>query len=149
MSSKSRHTRNTDFACCSAGQIGPASPFFNDLHAPQHMSPETLGQAVFDDQTFADWAQLYSVNTASVFFVTMAFLGLLAKGSDDRAGYTSCVINVSSISGMWKVGQARVRTPTYLYRDAREGAHHSPSSRIAAPRQGCSTLRGCSPLNSR
>lgn len=105
---KSSLAVSTNFGHISAGQTGPLSKFFNDLSAPQHQSPETLGQAMFENESFEGWADLYTINSSSIFFVTMAFLGLLAKGSEDRAGYTSCVINISSISGSWKLAQNHV-----------------------------------------
>ena len=64
---------------------------------------------MFKNESFEEWAQLYTINSSSIFFVTMAFLGLLAKGSEDRVNYTSCVINISSISGLWKLAQNHVR----------------------------------------
>lgn len=63
---------------------------------------------MFENESFEEWASLYSINTSSVYFVTMAFLGLLSKGSEDKEGYTSCVINISSISGYWKLAQNHV-----------------------------------------
>ncbi|KAG6850346.1 hypothetical protein H0H93_014619 [Arthromyces matolae] len=88
-----------------AGQVGPASPFFNDLSAPQHKNAETLGAALFDNESFEGWADLYRINTSAIFFVTTAFLGLLDKGSKDVSGYSSVVINITSISGVIKVAQ--------------------------------------------
>ena len=85
------------------------SPFLNQLDAPEHESAETLGRALFNSESFEAWAQIYTVNSASIFFVTTAFLGLLAKGSEDRPGYTSCVINNSSISAHIKLAQNHVR----------------------------------------
>ena len=71
------------------------------------MDPETLGRALFDNASFDDWANLFSANTFSVYFVTTAFLGLLAKGSEDTPGYTSSVINLGSISGVTKLAQTK------------------------------------------
>ncbi|KAG6833435.1 hypothetical protein H0H87_006801 [Tephrocybe sp. NHM501043] len=88
-----------------AGQVGPNSPFFNDLSAPQHKDAETLGAALFENESFDGWADLYKINTFAVFFVTTAFLGLLDKGSNDVKGYSSVVINITSISGVIKVAQ--------------------------------------------
>ncbi|THG97037.1 hypothetical protein EW026_g4897 [Hermanssonia centrifuga] len=88
-----------------AGQGGPVSPFFNDTSAPEHQSPGALGGALFTNESFEEWADVYTINSSSIFFVTTAFLGLLAKGSEDRAGYTSCVVNNSSISGHMKLAQ--------------------------------------------
>lgn len=58
---------------------------------------------------------MYSCNTFSAFFVTTAFLGLLAKGSDDKPGYTSNVVNITSISSLMKLAQNHVRTEPILY----------------------------------
>ncbi|KZT10039.1 NAD(P)-binding protein [Laetiporus sulphureus 93-53] len=91
-----------------AGQTGPVTPFLNDTNAPEHKSPETLGRAMFDSASFKDWSEVFSVNTFSIYFMTTAFLGLLAKGSKDVPGYTSCVVNITSISGINKLGQVQL-----------------------------------------
>jgi len=88
-----------------AGQTGPITSFFNDMNAPEHESTEILGRALFDSASYGDWADVFGVNTFSIYFLTTAFLGLLEKGSADVAGYTSCVINVTSISGNIKLAQ--------------------------------------------
>ena len=93
----------------SAGQSGPVSTFFNNTSNPQHKDAGTLGRALFDNESFEAWGKLYEVNTFSIFFVTTAFLGLLAKGSDDIFGYSSSVINITSISGIMKLAQEHVR----------------------------------------
>ncbi|KZT65733.1 short-chain dehydrogenase [Daedalea quercina L-15889] len=90
-----------------AGIAGPFAKFFNDMDAPEHRDPETLGRALFDNASFYDWANVFTVNAFSVYFVTTAFLGLLAKGSEDVPGYTSSVINMGSISGNTKLAQKK------------------------------------------
>ncbi|KAG6841696.1 hypothetical protein C0991_007966 [Blastosporella zonata] len=102
-----------------AGQVGPTSPFFNDLSAPQHKDAETLGTALFENESFSGWADLYTINTFAVFFVTTAFLGLLDKGSNDVAGYSSVVINITSISGVIKVAQDH-----FCYNSAKAAGSH-------------------------
>ena len=42
--------------------------------------------------------------------MTTAFLGLLDKGSRDFEGYTSSVVNITSISGILKIAQRHVST---------------------------------------
>jgi hypothetical protein len=42
--------------------------------------------------------------------MTTAFLGLLDKGSQDFEGYTSSVVNITSISGILKTSQGHVST---------------------------------------
>jgi len=65
---------------------------------------------LFDNESFEAWSELYRINTFSIFFVTNAFLGLLDKGSREKEGYTSSVINITSISGIMKLAQKHVRT---------------------------------------
>ncbi|KAF2455594.1 short-chain dehydrogenase [Lineolata rhizophorae] len=54
-----------------------------------------------------DWANVYKTNVASIFFMTMAFLPLLEKGSTRQGshGWSSTVLNISSISGHVKLPQ--------------------------------------------
>ncbi|PBK97358.1 NAD(P)-binding protein [Armillaria gallica] len=91
-----------------AGQVGPVSLFFNQTDAPEHKDAETLGKAMFNE-SMPGWSDLYSIDVFPIFFVTMAFLGLLDKGTEDcantRPGYTANVINVTSISGLMKLAQ--------------------------------------------
>ena len=93
----------------SAGQLGPTSPFLNDKEAPERKTAESLGTALFNCHSFESWSSHSSVNLASIFFVTTAFLGLLAKGSEDIQGFWSCIINITSISGLIKLAQNHVR----------------------------------------
>ena len=92
----------------SAGQVGPGSWFLHDPSGPQHKDAETLGTAVFEGEGIDEWANLFTINTSSIFFMTMAFLGLLAKGSEDVQDHWSSVINISSISGITKLSQSHV-----------------------------------------
>src|ERR1700731_3508464 len=95
----------------SAGQIGPGS----DTKAVEGQDTENLGRLLFS-QDPESWVKLYQVNTFSIFFVTAAFLGLLDKGSRETEGYTSCVINITSISGITRLSQDHVRHPSILAR---------------------------------
>jgi NAD(P)-dependent dehydrogenase (short-subunit alcohol dehydrogenase family) len=92
-----------------SGQVGPCHGFLNNPDAPEHASAETLGKALFENETPKEWADVYTVNTASVFFVTTRFLGLLAEGSKDVPAWTASVINITSISGFLKLAQRHVR----------------------------------------
>jgi NAD(P)-dependent dehydrogenase (short-subunit alcohol dehydrogenase family) len=100
----------------SAGQLGPTSPFLDNPEAPENKNAESLGTALFNCQSFESWCSHSSVNLASIFFVTTAFLGLLAKGSDDIPGYWTSVINITSISGILKLSQNHVRLMFLLHR---------------------------------
>ncbi|KIM89074.1 hypothetical protein PILCRDRAFT_61207 [Piloderma croceum F 1598] len=102
-----------------AGQVGPVSRFLNDNSAPERKDASTLGQALFDNESFDSWADLYKINTFSIFFVTTAFLGLLDNGSREKEGYTSSVINITSISGITKLAQRH-----FCYNSAKSAASH-------------------------
>ncbi|KAJ7600969.1 hypothetical protein C8J56DRAFT_911736 [Mycena floridula] len=102
-----------------AGQVGPASPFFNRLSSPEHKDAETLGTALFNNESFQGWGDLYAINTFSIFFVTTCFLGLLEKGSQERGRYTSSVINLTSISGITKLAQDH-----FAYNSAKAATSH-------------------------
>jgi NAD(P)-dependent dehydrogenase (short-subunit alcohol dehydrogenase family) len=49
-----------------------------------------------------DWAATMKTNVGSIFYMSMTFLPLLAKGGSVTPGYSSQIINVSSISGYMK-----------------------------------------------
>jgi len=102
-----------------AGQGGPRSPFLSDPSAPENKNAESVGMALFNNESFEGWAEYYTVNSASIFFVTNAFLGLLAKGSEDVEDYWSSVINITSISGVIKVAQEH-----FCYNSAKAAATH-------------------------
>jgi NAD(P)-dependent dehydrogenase (short-subunit alcohol dehydrogenase family) len=50
----------------------------------------------------AQWSETMQTNVTGQYFMAMAMLPLLAKGRDVTPGYTSQVVNVSSISGQMK-----------------------------------------------
>lgn len=80
----------------------------HDPQAPEKKDAETLGISLFNNEDFASWGQLLEINLSSIFFVTTAFLGLLAKGSEDVEDFWSSVVNITSISGIMKQAQAHV-----------------------------------------
>jgi NAD(P)-dependent dehydrogenase (short-subunit alcohol dehydrogenase family) len=94
--------------CLSAGVSGPLTSFLNDPQAPENANAETLGNALFNDDGMDAWATLYKINTFSIYYMTTAFLGLLDKGSREIEGYTSSVVNITSISGILKIAQRHV-----------------------------------------
>lgn len=56
----------------------------------------------FLQSTEQSWADTFKTNVGSIFWMSMTFLPLLAKGGSVTPGYTSQIINVSSISGYMK-----------------------------------------------
>ncbi|KAL3462906.1 hypothetical protein BJX64DRAFT_299282 [Aspergillus heterothallicus] len=70
-------------------------------------SPEELRKALFDDPSsnMEEWDKTYRTNVVQCFFTTTALLPLLQKGTDAEKGWSSTVINISSISGIIKASQ--------------------------------------------
>jgi len=51
---------------------------------------------------FSNWIETYRTNVAAVYFMSAHFLPLLAKGNETIKGYSSSIINITSISGIMK-----------------------------------------------
>ncbi|KAH9048634.1 short-chain dehydrogenase [Lactarius deliciosus] len=94
-----------------AGIVGPVSHFLNDPDAPQNANAETLGSALFNDDGPDAWSTLYKTNAFSIYYMTMAFL--------DIEGYTSSVVNITSVSGILKIAQRH-----FAYNSAKAAAGH-------------------------
>ncbi|KAG0704277.1 hypothetical protein DFH29DRAFT_912697 [Suillus ampliporus] len=88
-----------------AGQSGPLSPELNQPSPTAQKEAGPLSEYLFNSESFEEWSSLYAINTFSIYFVTVAFLDLLDKGSKDKEGFSSSVINITSISGLIKVAQ--------------------------------------------
>ncbi|KAH7308699.1 hypothetical protein B0I35DRAFT_442464 [Stachybotrys elegans] len=58
-----------------------------------------------DKSTYEDWQQTFNTNVTSHFFVTTAFLPLLQRSTEKHPGWSSTVINITSISGLVKSAQ--------------------------------------------
>ncbi|KAL1981833.1 hypothetical protein VTN96DRAFT_2078 [Rasamsonia emersonii] len=88
-----------------AGIVGQARQDVERQH------PETLRQTLFDDEsaTENDWESVYRTNVCQLYFMTGAFLPLLQKGTEaetaQQEGFSSTVINITSISGIVKTSQ--------------------------------------------
>lgn len=68
-------------------------------------SAEELSSELFNKTSFDEWESLYRTNVSQLYFVTAAFLPLLQKGTEHEHGWSSTVVNVSSISGIVKLAQ--------------------------------------------
>ncbi|KIJ17718.1 hypothetical protein PAXINDRAFT_111240 [Paxillus involutus ATCC 200175] len=102
-----------------AGQCGPSSPELNNPSPSAAKKADELSQYLFAQESFDQWSALYSVNTFSIYFMTVAFLDLLDKGSQDKPGFTSSVINITSISGFMKLAQRH-----FCYNSSKAAASH-------------------------
>lgn len=68
---------------------------------------EEMKQNMFDEEsnTFEEWTETYRTNAASTYFVTTACLPLLQRATETHKGYSGCVINITSISGLLRISQ--------------------------------------------
>lgn len=48
------------------------------------------------------WAETFETNVTAQYFMSAAFIPLLVKGTENTEGYSSCITNISSISGLMK-----------------------------------------------
>lgn len=78
-----------------------------NTQATEAKTAEEMKKNLFDDggSTFEDWTNTYQTNVPQLFFMTTAFLPLLQKASEAEHGYSSTVINISSISGIVQSAQ--------------------------------------------
>ncbi|KAK4928676.1 hypothetical protein LTR66_016207 [Elasticomyces elasticus] len=68
--------------------------------------PKALQEELFKNQsTVQEWEEVMRTNVTQLFFTTTAFLPLLNKGTADEHGWSSTVVNISSISGLVKSAQ--------------------------------------------
>jgi len=72
----------------------------------EHEDPEKLRESLFEKSgDISEWDGIFRTNVAQIFFVTTAFLPLLQKGTERKRGWSSTVINITSISGIVKASQ--------------------------------------------
>ncbi|KAL1730214.1 hypothetical protein EV714DRAFT_211506 [Schizophyllum commune] len=101
-----------------AGQTGPMSLWMADDSAPQNHDAEAFGAGLFTEDK-GGWASVFAANAFSTFFVTTAFLGLLAKGAARHGAYTASVISITSMGASSKIAQAH-----FAYNATKAAATH-------------------------
>ncbi|KAL1662339.1 hypothetical protein GGF50DRAFT_90061 [Schizophyllum commune] len=87
-----------------AGQSGPWSSWMSDDADSRNHSAEAFGTALFAEPQ-DEWASHFKLNGYSSFFVTGAFLGLLAKGSERHGAWTVSAMTITSMCGSSKLAQ--------------------------------------------
>ncbi|KAK5456229.1 hypothetical protein LTS15_005548 [Exophiala xenobiotica] len=68
---------------------------------PDMKSAEAISQHLLKSEV-SDWQDTFETNVTAQFFMSAAFLPLLAKGRNVTPGYTSSIVNITSISGLMK-----------------------------------------------
>ena len=76
-----------DILVNNAGQDDPGSAWMSDKSDVKNKELEAFGSGLFDEKQ-DDWSNIFSINGYACFFVTSAFLGLLAKGSERHGAYS-------------------------------------------------------------
>lgn len=89
-----------DLLVNNAGISGPKHEIHEDKSNAEHVS-----QCLWEGQKFEEWGELYATNVSSIYFTSVAFLPLLQEGTKRKKGYSSSILNISSISGLIKVSQ--------------------------------------------
>ena len=89
---------------------------------------DDMKKNMFEDEgnTFEEWTESYRTNVAAMYFLTTACLPLLQRSTEVHKGYSGCVINITSISGLVRVTQHH---PAY---NASKGAAIHLSNMLAA-----------------
>jgi NAD(P)-dependent dehydrogenase (short-subunit alcohol dehydrogenase family) len=66
-----------------------------------------MKQNMFDEESnsLEEWTESYRTNVASTYFLTTACLPLLQRSTEMQNGYSGCVINITSISGLVRISQ--------------------------------------------
>lgn len=59
----------------------------------------------FDDATVEEWNEIYATNVVGPYMMTMCFLPLLQKSTEANYGWSSTVVNITSISGLVRISQ--------------------------------------------
>jgi len=86
-----------------AGIAGPKHDTHEDKANPEHVS-----KCLWEDQKFEEWGELFATNVSALYFTSVAFLPLLQAGTKKEKGYSSCILNISSISGLTKFSQNHI-----------------------------------------
>ncbi|KAI0409192.1 NAD(P)-binding protein [Xylaria palmicola] len=82
--------------------------------------PEAFGAAMFAEEIEDNWQQSFLTNTTSPYFVTAAFLPLLAKAVNSPAQQVGTVINNASVGGILRMTQRQ----QYSYNASKAAALH-------------------------
>ncbi|KAF2210847.1 hypothetical protein CERZMDRAFT_44367 [Cercospora zeae-maydis SCOH1-5] len=88
--------------CNNAGIARDGTKFSaNEDGPPDHSSAEAISTYFLRSEE-QEWADTFRTNVTGQYFMSMAFLPLLEQGGKKTPGYSSQVVNVSSISGAMK-----------------------------------------------
>lgn len=97
---------------------------------PEGSNAEELKKNLYDDVTDEDWTETYKTNVYGPYLMSVALIPLLQKATDRTKGWSSTIINISSISGLVRITQGH---PSY---NASKGAIVHLNKMLATEIQG-------------
>lgn len=124
----SKREQKLDILISNAGQVGPlnegsttvdASGKSHPEHREQRLSAEEFAAKSLEDKSPDDWDRLFRTNVYATYFLSLALLPLLAKGTQATKGWSSCIITTGSISGVVKQSQRHIS-----YNASKAAVHH-------------------------
>ncbi|KAF2639378.1 NAD(P)-binding protein [Massarina eburnea CBS 473.64] len=68
-------------------------------------TPEELRKNLLEPTSVEEWTSIYATNVVGPYLMTTAFLPLLQAATDHQYGYSGCVVNITSISGLVRISQ--------------------------------------------
>lgn len=88
---------------------GQTSKNFGTNHGGEKWTPQgdpkEVSERMLDYEDFDDWAGIYKINVASIYFLSAALLPLLCAARDHGYPEAGNILNISSISGITKTSQ--------------------------------------------
>jgi NAD(P)-dependent dehydrogenase (short-subunit alcohol dehydrogenase family) len=88
-----------DILVNNAGIAGPKA------NTSDQKTAEEALKEFFDTTTVEQWTDMYATNVVGPYLMTTAFLPLLQKSTETRHGWSSSVVNITSISGAVRISQ--------------------------------------------
>ncbi|KAF2689548.1 NAD(P)-binding protein [Lentithecium fluviatile CBS 122367] len=66
---------------------------------------EELRKNLLEPTSVEEWTDIYATNVVGPYLMTTGFLPLLQKATEQHYGYSGCVVNITSISGLIRISQ--------------------------------------------
>lgn len=73
----------------------------------------------FEGTEVKEWTDIYATNVVGPYMMSTAFLPLLEKATELHYGYSGCIVNITSISGMVRISQGH-----FSYNSSKGAAIH-------------------------
>ncbi|CDU22419.1 related to NAD(P)H-dependent oxidoreductase [Sporisorium scitamineum] len=124
----SKHEQKLDILISNAGQVGPLNEGSTTIdvsgkshpeHREERLSAEEFATKSLEDNSPDEWDRLFRINVYATYFLSLAFLPLLAKGTEAIKAWSSTIITTGSISGVVKQSQRHIS-----YNASKAAVHH-------------------------